>query len=136
MQTDIKVYANIVHDCPMGIALGCEKGGTLDNVKVYNNLCYNNIWNMSVNIWGNPAGKIQNIYIYNNTSYNRAKTAVPLQGGMYLNNKYSLGSNIVVVNNIYAAVNGLSNYTPIYTSIDLNTKGYVVSCNLFPKNIR
>lgn len=41
-QYDISVYQNIVRDLSTGIMIGAEKGGTLRNVRIYNNIIYNN----------------------------------------------------------------------------------------------
>lgn len=74
--SNIEVFNNIVHDCPSGIAACAEYGGLLENVRIYNNLCYNNGWagiqvEGDIN-WGDPSKKhpIKNIMIYNNTVVN------------------------------------------------------------------
>jgi len=45
---DIEVYQNRVHDIPaMGFSLASEAGGTLENIRLYNNIAYNNL----VGLW-------------------------------------------------------------------------------------
>ena len=65
---DIEVYRNIVHDIPaMGFALACEAGGTLENIRLYNNIAYN-----GRSGWGGGIGienvQLQNMIIRNNIS--------------------------------------------------------------------
>ena len=45
---DVEVYQNVVHDInPLGITLACEQGGTLENIRLYNNISYDN----QVGLW-------------------------------------------------------------------------------------
>jgi parallel beta-helix repeat protein len=42
---NIEVFGNVVHDIPgNGFALASEMGGLLENIKLYNNVAYNNQW--------------------------------------------------------------------------------------------
>lgn len=70
LTSDIDIYANIVHDCTKqdGFDLGSESGGTLQRVRMFNNLAYNNGCNgLRFAAWGNPVGPLREITIVNNT---------------------------------------------------------------------
>ncbi|KAB2946328.1 MAG: DUF1565 domain-containing protein [Candidatus Methanoperedens sp.] len=108
-QENVEVYDNIIHDGPgasRGIAVAVEGGGTIKNVKIYNNLVYRNGANGIVVDYyadcGNDpgtlclSGTIDNILIEGNTVYQN--NAIGWDGGII--NKYSKSTNVVISNNI------------------------------------
>jgi len=87
---DIDVYGNIVHDCPgQGICLATETGGTLKNVRVYNNIVYN-MGMGGFAVFPFP-GVHKNFKIINNIFYNNRDG---------INVVYTEIQNIVIRNNI------------------------------------
>ncbi len=109
MQQNIEVYDNIVHDGPgssRGIAVAVEGGGTIKNVKIYNNLVYRNsasgiVVDYYSDCGSDPgtlclSGTIDNILIEGNTVYQN--NAIGWEGGIV--NKYSKATNVVISNNI------------------------------------
>ncbi len=70
---DIEVFQNLVHDIQNndGIAVGSEEGGLLENVKIYNNIIYNNGFSgIVISDAGNaPKHPVRNVEIINNTLY-------------------------------------------------------------------
>ncbi|NJD52642.1 MAG: DUF1565 domain-containing protein [Candidatus Methanoperedens sp.] len=108
-QENVEVYNNIIHDGPgasRGIAVAVEGGGTIKNVKIYNNLVYRNGANGIVvdyyaDCGSDPgtlclSGTIDNILIEGNTVYQN--NAIGWDGGII--NKYSKSTNVVISNNI------------------------------------
>ncbi|MGM0444205.1 MAG: right-handed parallel beta-helix repeat-containing protein [Fibrobacterota bacterium] len=70
----ITVAGNRIHDCSSwGIALAAENGGLLQNIDVFNNICYNNDY-VGIGVEGDSAWgedtthRIRSIRIYNNTA--------------------------------------------------------------------
>lgn len=70
---NIEVYQNVVHDiAAMGISLASEMGGLLEDIRVYNNIVYNN---RHVGVWlsgccpESPTHPVREIQIVNNTLY-------------------------------------------------------------------
>jgi hypothetical protein len=98
---NIEVYQNSVHDCAAGISLASEDGGKLREVKVYNNIVYNNQSNgLEIGNWGNPGVSprpIEDITFINNTVYSNGNNE--WGGGMYNGNPDV--KNLVIRNNIF-----------------------------------
>ena len=95
---DIDVYQNVVHDCAAGFTVASENGGLLENVRVYNNIAYDNRNNgCEVAHWG-PGSQhpIKDIKIINNTFYNNGSNT--WGGGIFVDN--SEAENVVIRNNI------------------------------------
>ena len=72
---NIDIFQNIVHDSRNdGITVASEMGGLLENVKIYNNISYNNsLLGISVSRNGPASTQVQplhNIKVINNTVYN------------------------------------------------------------------
>ena len=71
----IEYYNNIVHDCGNnGINIQSEMGGLIENIKIYNNVVYNNKWDGIVvgSVVADPSvdtTPVENVAIYNNTVY-------------------------------------------------------------------
>jgi parallel beta-helix repeat protein len=99
---NIKVYQNVLHNCGAGITLASENGGTLRDVKIYNNIVYDNISNgLEIGNWGVPgvaARPIENIIFINNTVYNNGSGT---WGGGFFNENPDV-KNVVVRNNIFS----------------------------------
>jgi hypothetical protein len=96
---NIEVFGNLVHDCAEdGFVLASEAGGLLDNIKVYNNIAYQNAVGMTVAGWGEdvPERPMSNIKIINNTFYNNGDPQ--WGGGISVENPDI--ENIVIRNNI------------------------------------
>jgi hypothetical protein len=67
---NIEVSGNLVHDCSLGAAVAAEAGGLLEDVRITNNVIYDNTWvGIAVAAWGEPvpAHPISNVEIINNT---------------------------------------------------------------------
>jgi parallel beta-helix repeat protein len=101
---DIEVYDNIVYRCHnyWGMACGAENGGTLENIKFYNNLVYEN-GAVGIGVeggWGvnGVHHYFNNIYIYNNTVYNNRYLGLNWGWGIHVN--AAEGENIYIKNNI------------------------------------
>jgi hypothetical protein len=97
---NIDIYNNRVHDNDpgSGITVAAEAGGITENIRIYNNLVYNNGWAgfaiSKTNIaYGGP-GTIRDISVINNVFYDDV---------FYLNNVPGI-SGIVIRNNIAAYV--------------------------------
>jgi len=69
---DIEVYQNLVHDIEaMGFSLASEQGGTLENIRLYNNIAYNNLVGLWLSACCIATHPFKDITIINNTfAYN------------------------------------------------------------------
>lgn len=117
---NIRIYQNEVFGCEdIGISIGAEQGGTVDDIYVYNNLVYNNgadgikITGFSTD--GSP-NDIRRVWVYNNTVY-----ANGFQNTLGGNNQGGAmwiegdTDTIIVRNNIFAD-NNFNNGVHIYLS--------------------
>ena len=94
---NIDVYQNIVHHCAHGIIVASEAGGFLENVRIYNNIAYNNeevgIW---IANWSLASEQpMKDIEVINNTLYNNGN-----EWGGGINVMNSDAENVVIRNNI------------------------------------
>ncbi|MCK4306788.1 right-handed parallel beta-helix repeat-containing protein [candidate division WOR-3 bacterium] len=95
---NIDVFQNIVHNCTDGFDVASEAGGLLENVRLYNNIAYNNknvgIWIVN---WGEPVPEhpMKDIKVINNTLYNNGEE---WGGGIMIMN--SDAKNVVIRNNL------------------------------------
>lgn len=94
---NIDIYQNIVHHCAHGIIMASEAGGLLENVRVYNNIAYNNeevgIW---IANWSSASEQpMKEIKVINNTLYNNGNE---WGGGIFL--MHPDAENVVIINNI------------------------------------
>jgi hypothetical protein len=104
---DIEIFNNKVHDGRVsgrGIALAIENGGTLKNVKVYNNIIYNNAAT-GIDLAWYSKGTIDNISITSNTVYNNG--LIDSWGGG-ISADYSAATNVIIRNNIVSKNNHYS----------------------------
>jgi len=69
---DVEVYQNLVHDVEaMGFSLASEQGGTLENIRLYNNIAYNNLVGLWLSACCTETHPFQDITVINNTfAYN------------------------------------------------------------------
>jgi len=96
---NIDVFANVVHACSSGIDIAAEAGGTLTNVRVFNN----NVWgNRNVGVWVAQWGvdgathAIDGLLIVNNTVGPNGTEG--WGGGIYVDNPAA--TNVTVRNNL------------------------------------
>ncbi|MEM9921718.1 MAG: right-handed parallel beta-helix repeat-containing protein, partial [Bacteroidota bacterium] len=132
---NIQIYQNEVFGCEdIGISIGAEQGGTVDNISVFNNLIYNNgadgikITGFSTD--GSP-NDIRRVKVYNNTVFQNGFQGTlggNNQGGsMWVEGNTGL---IEVRNNIFAD-NNFNNGVHIYLSNQANVD---LSNNLISNN--
>lgn len=121
---NLEVFENIAHDINEdGFALASEVGGLLENVKVYNNIAYNNGWvGLHVTACCIATHPMRNIQIVNNTSYNNGRD--PWGGGIALDNPQA--QEVVIRNNICSQ--NLS--FQIAVAADVPAENFVVDHNL------
>jgi parallel beta-helix repeat protein len=94
---NIEIFGNTVHDSVTnGMAVASERGGLLTNIKIYNNLVYDNqlvgFYMSDCCISSHP---VQNVQIVNNTFYG---SGLNWGGGIHFKN--SQAQDIVIRNNI------------------------------------
>lgn len=77
---NVAVYNNVVHQCMHGIGISAENRGHIYNIRVFNNLIYNNSYEgISLYSWGGEkSGDKDDIHIYNNTIYNNGAHGINL----------------------------------------------------------
>ncbi len=88
---DIEVYQNIVHDFVHGFGVSSEEGTLAENIRIYNNIAYNNNNGYVVSDWLSN-GPRRNISIINNVAYANKGNGVYIQSSNI--------QNIAVRNNI------------------------------------
>ena len=100
---NIDVFQNVVHDISDsdGLVVASERGGLLENIRIYNNVAYHNRFcgvSISINGPGGAQGKhpMKNIQVINNTFYNNGWTT--WGGGINVDNPDA--QNVVVRSNI------------------------------------
>ncbi len=100
-EENIDVYDNIVYNAYDGITLATEKsGGLLRNVKVYNNILYNNLFDGIIIADNDQDGPKQNITIINNTIYSNGYNTLGWGGGITVSSKNINNKDLVIRNNI------------------------------------
>jgi uncharacterized repeat protein (TIGR01451 family) len=101
LTSNIEIYQNIVYDSGAGISLANENFGWLENVKIFNNIVYNNRGNgLEIGDWGESGTSprpIDNVKFINNTAY---KNGASWGGGFF--NENPDATNVVVRNNIFS----------------------------------
>jgi hypothetical protein len=102
---DIDVYNNNVHDQRLpwggGFDVSSEKGGTVENVRFYNNIAYNNPA-AGIAIGWVSSGPVRNITIIGNTFYGNGD-GTDWGGGIDI--VYANAQNVLVRNNIVSQNN-------------------------------
>jgi len=121
----IDVYANVVHGVKNadGFTVAAESGGLLENIRIYNNIAYNNEVNgISVSNNGDAIYKhpMKNIYILNNTFYGNGTAT--WGGGISVENPDA--SPVVIRNNI------CSQNLFYQIQVEVNIQGLFIDHNL------
>jgi hypothetical protein len=95
--SDIEVYQNVVHNIEgMGFSLASEAGGLLENIRLYNNVAYDNLVGLWVSACCIETHPFKDITIVNNTfAYNGRNN---WGGGIGIENTQI--ENVVIRNNI------------------------------------
>ncbi len=84
---NIDVYANRVYRCADGIAVSSENGGTARQIRIFNNVLYDNRDNgVIISAWA-ANGARENIEIINNTIVNN---------GVHVENQYDYGGGVSI----------------------------------------
>lgn len=98
---NVEVYSNIVHDCEWGMCISSEgKGSTMRNVRLHNNLLYNNRHSgLMVSVLGNDEPR-WDIYFYNNTLVGNSLPAHWSGKGGGIDVRTSNITNLYIFNNI------------------------------------
>jgi hypothetical protein len=118
---DIDIYSNVIHNGRIaGLVLSVENGRSVDEVKIHNNLIFDNDGSgLFFSCWGVNNVR-QNIQIYNNVFYHNGYGAPKdgqsyywVTGGLYL---YSTNlRNILIKNNIFSDNRGFQiGYSDLY----------------------
>lgn len=95
---NIDVHGNLVHDCDSyGIVVATELGALLENVRIFNNVVYDNRYvGIAVAGWGPSASHpIDNVEIFNNTVHRNGES---WGGGIWISNQHA--TNTTIKNNI------------------------------------
>jgi len=107
LEDGIEVFGNIVHHTEQGISVTAElTSGTVRNVRVYNNLVYDNgihgivITDNNNGLAGGGDGAKQNVTVINNTVVHNGYQIPGWGGGIGVFTKNPNSSNLVVRNNI------------------------------------
>ncbi|MEY3219547.1 MAG: hypothetical protein RIT27_904 [Pseudomonadota bacterium] len=117
---NIEFHSNRIHDCAPynGISLAAEQGGTIRNIKVYNNIIYH-VKQVGINIGAGYNHPAQNIFVYNNTIYETGYTNVEFGSAIMIGN--SKATNVVIRNNIGASTDAqIINSAKMAAQIDHN----------------
>jgi hypothetical protein len=94
---DIEVSQNRVHDIEaMGFSLASEQGGTLENIRLYNNIAYNNLVGLWLSACCIATHPFKDITIINNTFAYNGRNG--WGGGIGIENTQM--QNVVIRNNI------------------------------------
>jgi hypothetical protein len=95
--SNVDIYANRLGNTANGIIIGSERGGTAENINVYNNVVYNvGATGIGVIDTGSgPHGPRKNINIFNNTVVGARWNG---GAGIYLTSQYM--ENVIIRNNI------------------------------------
>ena len=123
--SDIEIFSNVIHDCrAAGLALSVENGTSVEDVKIHNNLIFNNHGSgLYFSRWGVNNAR-RNIQIHNNTFYHNGygtpaagQTYYWMTGGLYL---YSTNVHDVSIrNNIFSDNRGFQiGYSDLYLRND------------------
>ncbi|MBD3362889.1 hypothetical protein GF362_04175 [Candidatus Dojkabacteria bacterium] len=119
---DMEVYNNIV-TTDVGIAVASEQGGLSRDIKIFNNITYNNeARGIKISsCCGTDQGPKQNIKIFNNTVYNTGNynQGYASGGGILIEGEHPQDSNFVVANNIVSQ--GANYQILIYPGAEDNT---------------
>jgi hypothetical protein len=100
--SNIDVYQNTLHDCAAGISLASEDGGLVRDIRICNNIIYDNQTNgLEIGNWGEPGvavRSIEGVTFINNTVFGNGSSG---WGGGFFNENPDV-QDIVVRNNIFS----------------------------------
>jgi outer membrane protein OmpA-like peptidoglycan-associated protein len=91
-ENNIQIYSNTIYNCKGGIGISAEAGGLIEDIMIYNNICYSNfndgvkIFNLLTN------GLRKNIFINHNTICNNG-------GGITIEDTSNI-QRVFIINNI------------------------------------
>jgi parallel beta-helix repeat protein len=120
--SNIEIYQNVIHNCGAGISLASEDGGLVRNIRIYNNIVYDNQTNgLEIGNWGEPGilvHPVESVTFTNNTVYNNGSTG---WGGGFFNENPDV-TDIVVRNNIFSqnATSQIVNESTASLTVDHN----------------
>jgi hypothetical protein len=120
--SNIEIYQNVLHNSGAGISLASEDGGLVQNVKIYNNIVYDNQTNgLEIGDWGKlliRVRPIESITFTNNTVYNNGSSG---WGGGFFNENPDV-KDIVVRNNIFSqnSTSQIVNESKVSLTVDHN----------------
>jgi uncharacterized repeat protein (TIGR01451 family) len=120
--SNIEIYQNIFHHCAAGITLSSEDGSLVRDIKIYNNIIYDNQSNgLEIGYWGESGvttRPVESITFINNTVY---RNGFGTWGGGFFNENPDV-IDIVVRNNIFSqnSVSQIANETIVALSVDHN----------------
>jgi parallel beta helix pectate lyase-like protein/pectate lyase-like protein len=118
---NVEFSGNVVYNCGFGIAVCAEQGGLLHDIRIFNNVVYNNAGpGLVVADWGGRQSKhpIENVWFVNNTVVGNGRR---WGGGMMFDTREA--KNVVVRNNIFAGNHNHQVYVqkePISRVVDHN----------------
>jgi hypothetical protein len=119
---NIDVYQNILHNCAAGVSLASENGGLLHDIRIYNNIVYNNISNgLEIGNWGEAGVSprpIEDVIFINNSVYSNGSGT---WGGGFFNENPDV-ENVLVRNNIFSqnSTFQIANETTVALLVDHN----------------
>jgi hypothetical protein len=143
----IEIFNNVIFDAvsKAGISVNIESEWkpeelpwTLHNIKIYNNVIYNN--QGGIGFWLEPGKGSEehahwdNIWIYNNTLVNNSREGSARGGGIYIANgkPHNFGDNIIIKNNIlWEKSNGSARCIRDHAGEIIGK--FIISHNLFPE---
>lgn len=120
--SDLEVYQNTIHNCEAGITVASEDGGLVLNVKIFNNIVYDNHSNgLEIGDWGEPFVRtrpVESIEFVNNTVFNNG--SMGWGAGFY--NENPDVRDILVRNNIFSrnATSQIVNESAATLTVDHN----------------
>ena len=118
----MELYANTVHDCPAGIVIACENGGTARNLKIHDNLV-RDCARLGLRLAGYlKNGPIQDVEIYQNTVVRCGFGGSGWENsGLLVEADNPSNRNFVIRNNIFADNrNQIRTKGQAYATIDHN----------------
>jgi uncharacterized repeat protein (TIGR01451 family) len=120
--SNLEIYQNTFHHCAAGITLSSEDGSLVRDIKIYNNIIYDNQSNgLEIGYWGEDwvtVRPVESITFINNTVYGNG---FGTWGGGFFNENPDV-VDIVVRNNIFSqnSLFQIANETMVALTVDHN----------------
>ncbi len=129
---NIEIYQNTIHDAKSGISLATELGGSLTNIKIYNNLIYGNRHGFSIHHYEKPGTHLKkDISLINNTFHNN-------ELAVRMTEVKENFANLIIRNNIFSgkgrAATNLGSLKEEDLTMDHNLFGPASKIHTFGKN--